>query len=310
MDLLYLIDRLEEQVASAQRMPIGNRAVVDRRELLDTIDQLRLVIPGEVREAREIVDEMAAIRRNAEEEARLMLARAAEQVATALADHKLTRAARERAAEILAGAEARAEERAAEANVEMAGRIEESRGVASQQMAAADEYARQLLTKLEHQLRSFERSVQSGLEQLAAAPPEAATQPSVSAAQMDALLADAAAAPRSLDEAERRVSGGAGSDPIHFAGLNRAEAQARQERAQAAPDEDVIDDFAMPPLDDERTRFELVEPTAQPAPAEEREPAEEPAPAEERGPRSPAEERETAAPRAGAGVRGPANGTP
>ena len=32
MDLLYLIDRLEEQVARAQRMPLGNRAVVDRRE--------------------------------------------------------------------------------------------------------------------------------------------------------------------------------------------------------------------------------------------------------------------------------------
>ncbi|MCY4616720.1 MAG: hypothetical protein OXC71_10080 [Chloroflexi bacterium] len=300
MDLLYLIDRLEEQVAGAQRMPIGNRAVLDRRELLDTIDQLRVAVPSEVREAREIVEEMDAIRRNTEEEARLMLARAEEQAATALDDHKLTRAARERAAEIVAEAEVRAEERAAEANAEMAGRIEESRVVARQQMAAADEYARQLLTKLEYQLRSFERSVQSGLEQLSASPAEAGAQPAVSPAQMDAFLADAAAAPRSLGEAERRVSGDIGSDPIDFTGLDHRDTQAQQQPEPVAPDEGVIDDFAMPPLDDERTRFEVVEPTA------EREPIDKPEPERVE---EPAEERETAAPAAGAGARGPANGT-
>ncbi len=298
MDLLYLIDRLEEQVAGAQRMPIGNRAVVDRRELLDTIDQLRVAVPNEVREAREIVDEMDAIRRNTEEEARLMLARAEEQAATALDDHKVTRAARERAAEIVAEAEVRAEERAAEANSQMAGRIEESRTVARQQMAAADKYARQLLTKLEYQLRSFERSVQSGLEQLSADTPDAATEPAVSPAQMDAFLADAAAAPRSLGEAERRVSGDVGSEPIRFTGLDYSEPVAEQEPTPAAPDEGVIDDFAMPPLDDERTRFEVVEPTA------EREAVDEPEPERVE---EPVEERETAAP--GAGARGPANGT-
>ena len=165
-------------------------------------------------------------------------------------------------------------------------------------MAAADEYARQLLTKLEYQLHSFERSVQSGLEQLTAAPPEAATQPSVSAAQMDALLADAAAAPRSLDEAERRASGGRRlrPDPLRRPRPGGGAGPARS-ATWPAPDEDVIDDFAMPPLDDERTRFELVEPSAQ------REPVEEPEP-------EPAAERETAAPRAGAGARGAANGAP
>ncbi len=300
MDLLYLIDRLEEQVAGAQRMPIGNRAVLDRRELLDTIDQLRVAVPNEVREAREIVDEMDAIRRNTEEEARLMLARAEEQASTALDDHKLTRAARERAAEIVAEAEARAEERAAQANTEMAGRIEESRVVAAQQMAAADEYARQLLTKLEYQLRSFERSVQSGLEQLSAAPPGAATEPAVSPAQMDAFLADAAAAPRSLGEAERRVSGDFGSEPIQFTGPDHQEAHAQREPEPVAPDAGVIDDFSMPPLDDERTRFEVVEPTAERGAVDEQEPER----VEE-----PVGERETAAPTAGAGARGPANGT-
>lgn len=280
MDLLYLIDRLEEQVAGAQRMPLGNRAVVDRRELLDTIDQLRVAVPAEVREAREIVAEMDAIRRNTEEEARLMLARAEEQAASLVDDHKVTRAARERAAEIVAEGEARAEERSEGANTVMADRIEESRVVAQQQMAAADEYARRLLTKLDSQLRSFQRSVQSGLDQLTEAPAEVAMQPVVTSERMDAYLADAGAAPRSLLEAARREIGDPGpaaAGPIHFAGA-RAPETAAESVPQATPTEDgdIIDDFSMPSLDDARPPLDAVESAAEEPPEEEPERVKEP----------------------------------
>ena len=40
MDLLHLVDRLEELIAEAQKMPIGNRVIIDRRRLLDMIDQM------------------------------------------------------------------------------------------------------------------------------------------------------------------------------------------------------------------------------------------------------------------------------
>ncbi|MCY3656628.1 MAG: hypothetical protein OXG95_08475 [Chloroflexi bacterium] len=286
MDLLYLIDRLEEQVAGAQRMPLGNRAVVDRRALLDTIDQLRVAVPAEVREAREIVAEMDAIRRNTEEEARLVLARAEEQAASLVDDHKVTRAARERAAEIVAEGETRAEERSDGANAEMAGRIEESRAVAQQQMAAADEYARRLLTKLESQLGSFQRSVQSGLDQLTEEPAEGAMQPTVTPDQMDEFLADAGAAPRSLLEAARREVGApdpAAVGPIHFAGAPAAEAAPEADLPAAEPEEGVIDDFAMPPLDDERAPVDVIEEPSEP-PADEQPADEEPGPVEEREP--------------------------
>ena len=286
MDLLYLIDRLEEQVAGAQRMPLGNRAVVDRRALLDTIDQLRVAVPAEVREAREIVAEMDAIRRNTEEEARLVLARAEEQAASLVDDHKVTRAARERAAEIVAEGETRAEERSEGANAEMAGRIEESRAVAQQQMAAADEYARRLLTKLESQLGSFQRSGQSGLDQLTEEPAEGAMQPTVTPDQMDEFLADAGAAPRSLLEAARREVGApdpAAAGPIHFAGAPAAEAAPEADLPAAEPEEGVIDDFSMPPLDDERAPVDVIEEPSEPQ-SDEQPHDEEPEQVEEREP--------------------------
>ena len=50
MDILHLIDRLEELVAEARRMPIGQGVVVDRRRILEMVDQMRSSVPWEVRE--------------------------------------------------------------------------------------------------------------------------------------------------------------------------------------------------------------------------------------------------------------------
>ena len=234
MDLLHLVDRLEELIAGAQRMPIGSRAIVDRRRLLDLIDQMRVAIPDEVRRAREVVAQTGAIRRDSEEEARLIVARAEEQTARLLDEHHITRSARLRAEEIAEDAERQLDDRISAANAEIERRLDESRRLAEQQMSAADQYAHELLGRLERQLAAFQRSVHSGLEQLSqpldgeapvapvtpvapvagsapglagradgGSPADAAAQ---AAALTDAILAAAGAAPRSVDEAERRAS--------------------------------------------------------------------------------------------------------
>ncbi|MEI6136938.1 MAG: ATPase, partial [Chloroflexota bacterium] len=107
MDLLHLVDRLEELVASAQKMPIGNRAIIDRRRLLDVVDQMRIAVPQEVRDAQDIVAHRDAIRREAEEEGRILLAQAEERGARLVETHEITQSARHRAEEIAVEAEAR-----------------------------------------------------------------------------------------------------------------------------------------------------------------------------------------------------------
>jgi hypothetical protein len=57
MDILHLIDRLEELVAEARRMPIGQGVVIDRRRVLELVDQMRSTVPWEVQDARKTVDE-------------------------------------------------------------------------------------------------------------------------------------------------------------------------------------------------------------------------------------------------------------
>ena len=170
MDLLHLVDRLEELVAGAQKMPIGNRAIVDRRRMLDLIDQMRIAVPREVREAQDIVAARDAIRREAEEEGRIIVAQAEERAADLIEDHAIAEGAKQRAEEIAREAERRLEEQIEAANRDVQARIQESRRVAREQMAAADEYARELLIRLERQLQAFQNSVRAGVEQLEPSP--------------------------------------------------------------------------------------------------------------------------------------------
>lgn len=170
MDLLHLVDRLEEMLAGAQKMPIGNRSILDRRRMLDLIDQMRVAVPHEVREAQDIVARRDAVRRDAEEEGRLIVAQAEEHASRLVEASEITQAAKRRAEEIAAEADRRLEARIQEANADIQQRIMESRRIASEQMRAADDYARELLERLDRQLSAFTRSIRAGIEQLEPVP--------------------------------------------------------------------------------------------------------------------------------------------
>ena len=277
MDLLHLVDRLEELVASAQKMPIGSRAMIDRRRLLDIVDQMRVVIPQEVREAQELVARRAEIEREAEEEARLTVARAEEQAARLVAEHEIMATARDRAGELAAEADARLEQRIAEANADMQARLADSRRLAEQQMAEADEYAGDLLRRLQRQLRAFVSSVDAGLAQVEAVEPAAAgvgtgdadeeeRPPAVTTAAVPAAVGMAAApvpVPMPMPMPAPVLLRSDDGDPTDDAPLENllvrppsplrgADAEVRG--GEEVTPEGVIDDFALPGLDDEPVR--------------------------------------------------------
>jgi hypothetical protein len=247
MDLLHLVDRLEELVAGAQKMPIGNRAILDRRRMLDLIDQMRIAVPHEVREAQDIVAQRDAIRREAEEEGRIIVAQAEERAAELIEEHSITEGARGRAEEIAAEAERRLLAQVDAANQDIERRIQESRRIASEQMAAADEYARELLQRLDRQLQAFQNSVRSGIQQLE---PQAA---SFAAAlpPLDDRLDDRLDDPRSTyadidDDDEFTYADDPDDDDGELEDLLR-----RSRAVEEAPP-GVIDDFENEPLDDDQ----------------------------------------------------------
>jgi len=170
MDLLHLIDRLEELIGEARRLPIGTGVVIDRRRLLDLVDQLRAAVPAEVREAQEILDRTAEVLAQADQEVALRLARADEEVDRKVSDSEIFSAAEVRAEQVIAQAQAEAERLLEEAQKQADSKQQEGERLAGEQMDEADRYALEMLRKLEQQLDAFMSSVRSGVQTLEQTP--------------------------------------------------------------------------------------------------------------------------------------------
>ena len=144
MDMQFLVERLEQLVVNARKLPMTNNVVLDQAALLDLIDQLRVAIPEEVRQARRINQESDRVLGHAREEAERIIAAAQEQAALLLQDHSVLREAESRADDIAQRAQQRAEET----------------------MRGADQYATDVLLRLEGDLDKTLSIVKKSLEVL------------------------------------------------------------------------------------------------------------------------------------------------
>jgi vacuolar-type H+-ATPase subunit H len=163
MDILHLIDRLEELVAEARRMPIGQGVVVDRRRILELVDQMRSSVPWEVREATDIVTEKESILEEARREADGILLRADMEAQEKLDETALVQAAEREAQAVISRAEDRAQGLLEDAQLQVQSRMRQAEQAATNQMDEADRYALEMLRRLEQQLSAFSTTVRSGI---------------------------------------------------------------------------------------------------------------------------------------------------
>jgi cell division septum initiation protein DivIVA len=168
MDVLHLIDRLEEIVAEARRLPIGGGAVVNRQQLLDLVDRMRVAVPREVYDAREVIDERDEVLRQGELQAAEVLAQAHEELERRLGETEIVQAAHDKARVIMAEAEERVRDLLRSAEEQARDRLDEAQTTANTEMREADAYALQTLRKLEGQLESFISTVRNGVDALEA----------------------------------------------------------------------------------------------------------------------------------------------
>ncbi len=116
MDILYLVDRLENLLASSPKMPLFNQLLVKESEILNIIEQMRTSIPDEIKLARRIIQEKERILAQAQADASTLLARAREESERAIKREGLLQAAGERSQELVREAEAHAERLKVEAD--------------------------------------------------------------------------------------------------------------------------------------------------------------------------------------------------
>lgn len=166
MDILHLIDRLEELVAEARRMPIGQNVVVDRRRLLELVDQMRSTVPWEVKEADRIVKEKEDIIEEARREGEGIIHRAEMEAQEKLDETTILQAAEREASATITRAEERSQQILDEAQLQVQARLRQAEQAANNQMDEADRYALEMLRRLDAQLGAFSSTIRTGIEAL------------------------------------------------------------------------------------------------------------------------------------------------
>jgi len=144
MDLQYLIDRLETIVRAARRMPVTNKLMLDEQELVDLIDQMRTVLPEEIRYAKHVLREKEQILADSQAQSEEILRAAQKQADILIEREGLLKQARAQADDI----KRQAQEEATRVQV------------------GADNYVRQVLNDLSDTLQRQLSSIQKGIDSL------------------------------------------------------------------------------------------------------------------------------------------------
>jgi cell division septum initiation protein DivIVA len=141
---MFLLERLESQIATGTGVPRTRKVLVDKDAILDLIDQLRVAVPEEIHAAKRINAESERIIEKANDESGRITARAQEQAAYLIGEKGLTELAQAEGRRIIAEAQAAAD------------------GVRD----GADEYASQILTTLESEVRKALAGIEKGIDVL------------------------------------------------------------------------------------------------------------------------------------------------
>jgi len=155
MDIQHLLDRLETLLSDSRR--IGGKLIVDAQRSWDLIDQMRISIPEEVKQAQRVNQERDRIIAQAKEEAGRIIDLARQDADKLTEEHRIVLQAQELAATI----EARA------------------RREADSVQREADEYAMDVLAQLDADLARTLTVVRNGIEKLQRDRQYAASEPEV-----------------------------------------------------------------------------------------------------------------------------------
>jgi cell division septum initiation protein DivIVA len=144
MDILHLVDRLEELFNESRPIPFTNNVIVDEDRMLDIIDQMRVAIPDQVKQAEKLLAERDRTLAQAQEEASRTVQLAREKSEGLLERDAIVEAAQTKGEQIIEQAQRDAE----------ATRLE------------ADNYVLETLTTLEIEMERIINQVRNGIRTL------------------------------------------------------------------------------------------------------------------------------------------------
>lgn len=110
MDILNLLERIEDIVEEASKFPLSNKVMIDKDEILDVINEVRLKLPDEINRASWVAKERQRILNEAQSEADELIEKVQDQQKYLIEDNEITKQAQKYANQILQDAEIKADD--------------------------------------------------------------------------------------------------------------------------------------------------------------------------------------------------------
>ena len=109
MNVKELLDTIEDTVEEGANVPLsGGKKIVDVEQIRNLLDEVRANLPGELRQAQQIVNDRAQIVDTATAQAQAIVKKAEERARILVSEAEIVKAAQQRAGEITSAAQAEA----------------------------------------------------------------------------------------------------------------------------------------------------------------------------------------------------------
>ncbi|MBU5463721.1 ATPase [Anaerotignum sp. MSJ-24] len=136
--VLKLLDELEQAVDEGRSSPFSNKVQVDKDEIFEIIDEIKMKLPNEIKQSKWIIEERNKILVDAQKEADEMLKEAEVRLGKLVEEHAVTKKAYEQAEKIMT----------------------ETKNSAKEMRLGAIEYADDIMGTAEQRLREMQETIE------------------------------------------------------------------------------------------------------------------------------------------------------
>jgi len=144
MQIMYLLDQIEDAIESGTGVPFSSRVLIDAEELLGLIQDIRVNLPDEIKQAQWIKEERKKILIEAQKEAETITQEAENYIRKMVDENEITKSAYQQAEEI----------------------IQKTQENAKDIRLGTNEYADTILLKLQNQLKELHNIIDENRKEL------------------------------------------------------------------------------------------------------------------------------------------------
>ena len=101
MEIFQLLDNLEDLIENSKKVPLSDKSMIDKDEILELLKEIRIKLPDELKQAKWVKEERGRILVEAKKEADGIVKEAENRIISMIDEHEITRKAYEQKAQII-----------------------------------------------------------------------------------------------------------------------------------------------------------------------------------------------------------------